>query len=213
MKGIIIYYSGTGNTKYLVNKLMAEFDNKQNDLLAISIEEFNLNVIDYDVLIFAFPNYFGHAPSFFIDFIKNNLPETNREKVVFLIATESLENTISFKEVESELTSKGYRIKLAKSYTMPSNIQGVDIQIAENLFEMFKNEDKRLSVNYNACIKCRFCIRGCYFNNIKLVDNKIEHLENCKLCMRCLNLCPKNAICFEDINLTQYKDNIGLVII
>lgn len=43
------------------------------------------------------------------------------------------------------------------------------------------------------CISCGLCVKQCPMQNLVLNDNGIIQKNNCTLCYRCVNLCPKKA--------------------
>ncbi|MDF2606471.1 MAG: putative polyferredoxin [Bacillales bacterium] len=244
MNGVIIYFSGTGNTKLIVNNFNKVFQQKNITLDILSIEK-NADSIHskYDFIIIGFPNYFGRAPTFFLNYLKEQVPNTNESIPVGIFCTESIPDSTSFKEVEEIMLSKNYQILLNEHFHMPNNLNIDEVTkivngdvvhekifskinlFAENLslnrksFEIpnkvsqaFPSIFDNLLVDMNLCIKCRFCLRCCPFDNIILDHQKIKILDNCANCMRCVNICPKNAINFSDKKIKQYKENIGLVI-
>ena len=52
---------------------------------------------------------------------------------------------------------------------------------------------KKFKVN-EGCISCGKCVKGCYQNNIRLVDGKPVWGPDCTHCMACINQCPKGVI-------------------
>lgn len=60
-------------------------------------------------------------------------------------------------------------------------------------FNQFARSTKSFSVNEN-CIGCGLCEQNCPAKTIKLVDNKPTWGKKCYQCLKCINLCPKEAI-------------------
>ena len=48
--------------------------------------------------------------------------------------------------------------------------------------------------------------------NIENIGGEIKFRDNCIMCCRCVNACPKNAIMYNEKEHTQYKENIDLVV-
>ncbi len=57
------------------------------------------------------------------------------------------------------------------------------------------------------CVGCGICERECPTNNIKtLKQNKsIEFGKECSACLRCINICPHNAILFKGNEHNKYE--------
>jgi ferredoxin len=243
MLGILIYFSGTGNTKFIANNLLKVYNQKNITLDVLSIEATTEIVYSkYDFIILGFPNYFGSAPRFFIDYLIRRMPTTKVPIPVGLFCTEAISNSTSFVEVEEIMSGKNYNIITKEHFHMSNNLRIEEISKISNeeideekifskikLFveafsfnncnlensnfigQSFSVIQDNLLVDKNLCIKCRFCLRNCPFDNIKFENQQIKILGNCENCMRCVNICPKNTINYSNSKINQYKDNIGLV--
>ena len=44
------------------------------------------------------------------------------------------------------------------------------------------------------CIGCGKCEKLCPMNNIKIVDKKVVQNNQCTMCYRCINNCPKQTM-------------------
>ena len=66
MKILTLYFSGTGNTAFVVKEMAKSFKKYKIDMEAISIEAFTdediPKIIDADRLIFAYPVYGSMSP-------------------------------------------------------------------------------------------------------------------------------------------------------
>jgi flavodoxin len=85
-----IYFSGTGNTRYAVERFVSLIDNEAD---CFSIED--RSVIDelpkHDTIVFGFPVYYSNLPKIAKGFITDN-NECFAGKKVFVIATKALHN-------------------------------------------------------------------------------------------------------------------------
>lgn len=83
-----VYFSGTGNTKYCIEKFLSAIG---GDAVAVPIE--NPAVVEEiknaDGIVFAYPVYYSNLPKIVRDFIVNNC-DIWRGKRVFIIATMGL---------------------------------------------------------------------------------------------------------------------------
>ena len=82
-----IYLSGTGNTRYIVNKLLDELGRK-GTVLPIESEDVK-KAFDGDEIILAYPTMFSNIPYLVRDFINKNQNEWKGKKI-FLITTMGL---------------------------------------------------------------------------------------------------------------------------
>ncbi|MDF2945857.1 MAG: putative polyferredoxin [Bacillales bacterium] len=243
MLGILLYFSGTGNTKLIADNFLKVYNQKNITLDILSIEAATeIDNSKYNFIIIGFPNHFGSTPKFFVDYLISRIPPTKVTIPVGLFCTEAIPDSTSFVEVEDIMSGKNYNIITKEHFHMPNNLrieeisnitnEEVDeekifskIQLFVEAFSFNKCNSENfnvighsfsvvqdnLLVDKNLCIKCRFCLRNCPFDNIKFEDQQIKILENCENCMRCVNICPKNAINYSNSKINQYKDNIGLV--
>lgn len=87
-KMVGIYFSGTGNTKFCVEKFLSYYENSAN---AISIEDGQaVEAIQQSAeIVFAYPVYFSNMPKIVCDFINKNYSVFFGKKV-FVIATMGL---------------------------------------------------------------------------------------------------------------------------
>jgi ferredoxin len=63
---------------------------------------------------------------------------------------------------------------------------------------------KRLSVNYDLCVKCGKCAKNCPTGNIAMRD-EITFANKCISCQKCIHKCPVNAFLYKGKPIEQYK--------
>jgi len=67
--------------------------------------------------------------------------------------------------------------------------------MSQNLFWPKMEETCRSSIRVDSdCIRCGLCVERCPAKNLSLGENGIVQHDNCYICYRCVNLCPKQAI-------------------
>ena len=87
MKILICYFSGTGNTKRVVDKFAECLEENENEVTLQRVEhEFNLNIEDFDLIGFGYPVHAFNAPEIILDFVKK-LKKLENKKDVFIINT------------------------------------------------------------------------------------------------------------------------------
>jgi ferredoxin/flavodoxin len=125
MKRIIIYYfSGTGNTRWVAERLQIALKMLGHKADCFSIEKVTKDVVSEQImvadnLILAFPAYGSTAPGPMKDFI-NNLPSLN-EKSLTLFATHAMASGDTAYHISTLLTQKGYKLKQTRHFVMPNN--------------------------------------------------------------------------------------------
>jgi ferredoxin/flavodoxin len=118
MKGIIFYYSNTGNTllacKYLAHKLSAVNFN------FCSIKEQKIiNLDQYNIAGFATFTDSWEPPKIFVDFILQ-IPEQNR-KPAFLLNTFGFFSGKTLKRMNQHVTARGFLVLCGHSLNTPEN--------------------------------------------------------------------------------------------
>ena len=122
MKGIVLYFSGTGNTKFVANKISEEFIKNGCEIDIYSIEEkVDLKNISYDYLILGFPKYFEYIPKFFIEYLEDNLNDSSEEIKTMIFSTGKDKSKVYFNELEKKLLKKNYKVIVTKNFQMPDS--------------------------------------------------------------------------------------------
>lgn len=212
MKVLICYFSGTGNTRKVVNKFAEALTAEGSEPTSYKIEDnnFNYNVKDYDILGIAYPVHAFNAPSIILDFAKSL--EESRGQRVFILNTsgEPLKlNNISSIKLTKILAKKGYNVTNEYHYCMPYNII---FRHTDNMaYKMWKTAQEVIPYD------CRELLSGKY----SLLDKvfmgsfiawlfRIEHWggrfngkrykvsNNCIHCGKCVNICPTHNITLKD---------------
>lgn len=251
MNVLILYFSGTGNTYFIANKIYNWLNKEGYNIKMQSFENFQLKDIEEtDILIFAYPIYACGIP----DFIENHLQQLNtvQNKGVIVYCTMGLYAGNSLKKVIKFFSKKGFKSIDYKEIKMPgsdglvfmkkdskyvknvlstdyhqssevngainniinkvdeANLIGVDnlpekipgLKISRMIIGglvkfVYRFMENRLKKKFwvdKSCIKCGLCEDNCPAKNIIIREDKIEFLDRCYLCMRCINQCPVEAI-------------------
>lgn len=83
------------------------------------------------------------------------------------------------------------------------------------LWPIIERNDRGSFTVDNDCNRCGLCVRCCPVQNLALTENGIQQKNNCILCYRCANICPKKAatVMLHTKPKRQYKgitDNCNL---
>ncbi|MFW6049133.1 MAG: flavodoxin family protein, partial [Candidatus Bipolaricaulota bacterium] len=78
MKILILYFSGTGNTKFIANKIATKLERKGHHVTPTSVENFEPEeASSYDFLVFGYPIYGYDMPKFLKGYLQRlSLPSS-----------------------------------------------------------------------------------------------------------------------------------------
>lgn len=249
MKGLIAFFSGTGNTEYLGKLIADEFQKKNIECELFNIESSKELKDEYDFYVFASPIHVEVFPKIFTDWLSEKAPKVNDKRCI-LLSTQASAVGYGGRQVSKLLEKKGYNIVYMRSIPMPNNyylgkfkttteekklemLNEIPKEV-ENIVEGFLRDDiyiekesfymtelcklvykvympilnnfakKNLTVDYDVCIKCKKCEKGCPVGNIKFQD-KISFENRCIGCQRCVQKCPVNAFKYQEKHFKQLK--------
>lgn len=205
-----IYFSGTGNTKYCIEKFLEECG---NDVRSYSIEDKNAvsEISLNDTIVMAYPVYYSNIPKILSDFIRNN-SNIWQDKEVFIIATMGLFSGDGAGILARLLKSFGAKILGGLHLKMPDCISDVKLlkrTLDENR-EIVKKAEDKIKITAENFKKKEFSQEGigvfyhiaglfgqrlyCY-NATKNYSDKLKiDREKCIGCGICAKLCPMNNI-------------------
>ena len=221
----ILYFSSTGNSLYISQKLKDKIGGK-----IVYIPTYQGDGSEFEHIFIVTPIYSFGMPSHVFDL----LPRLNRQTEITVIQNYggmiggadyyaycyALQNGLNIKSV--------YTIKMPENFTLTFTmpkfylkkiLQGADKRIDNVITKITNGEQsiprkkrtkeakylknksnwhiigERFSVNEN-CTKCGKCIKVCPVNNIVMAGNKIEFYDYCVACLGCYHRCPNKAIVY-----------------
>lgn len=201
-----IYFSGTGNTKYCIEKFLEECG---NDVRSYSIEDENAvsEISLHDTIVIAYPVYYSNIPKILSDFIKNN-STIWQDKKVFIIATMGLFSGDGAGILGRLLKSFGAKILGGLHLKMPDCISDVSLlkRSLDDNREIVKKSVEKIKITAENFKKGEFSQEGigllyhiagllgqrlyCY-NATKNYSDKLKiDREKCIGCGICAKLCP-----------------------
>lgn len=121
MKTLIVYFSGTGNTKAIARGYEKAITKAGHSVNLASIE--NLREIpEHDFLIVGGPIYAGNMPDKLINWIRVTLPANGLNKKAIVYSTSAgLLKVNGVKSIGKKLIKKGYTLIDAPTFEMPRN--------------------------------------------------------------------------------------------
>ena len=213
MKILICYFSGTGNTKRVVDKYVEAFKNKgcEVDTFRVENQNFNYNLNDYDKIGLAYPIHAFNAPAIIFSFIKK-FPKLESEKPLFIIKTsgEPLKlNNISSIKPMSILKKKNFKLTNEYHYCMPYNI--IFRHTDSMAYKMWETAKQLIPIDAQEILDGKEVkLKKFPFGRPLAFVFRIEHWggrfngkrykvkDNCAHCNACVNICPTHNIAVEN---------------
>lgn len=251
MKAYILYFSGTGNTAYVANKISGIMQELQVATEVHSMEDkIQIQKDSFDMLILGCPKYYEYPVLDFIKYLKKNLPTAAKKIPVMFFCTQASPLKTDFRKIEKMLSRKNYQLTVSRSIPLANNMVIMDmfpVTAEEKKSFNLKQLDKELrplvtdflsgiehkeepqfimrlvghisavlctwlfsllAVKYSPsadCTGCSLCSKKCPKKNIKMVNGRPRFCKQCIFCMRCINICPSNAILYNKKKRSQYK--------
>lgn len=215
MKGIIIYFSGTGNTEFVIKHIVSEFENKNIQCALLDIAKNNEVKDEYDFYIFASPIHVEIFPKIFVDWLRKKLPKVDHKKCI-IVSTQASAVGYGGRQISGILEKKGYDIVYLRSIPMPNNYyMGKFKATPESKKNEMKNEvsnevnvlvEKFLkgdiyiekeSVYMTALAKVIYKMCIPYFHSYARKNFTVDY-NKCIKCKKCQNDCPVNNIRFDE---------------
>lgn len=226
MNTLIIYFTGTFNTRYLVTKIKDRLS-KLNSNFKVDTLEVNKNSLikdlsSYELIFFSYPIYAFNVPSLFIKYLKK-LKFNNLKNTKYIIAKQSGEtfaiNNASSNEIYNLLKFK-FKINVKDineyHFILPYNIH---FKFNDNFIKEILNYDKKLleimiydlkNNISNVKLKTNFIYNfASYLFRIQRLGGYINSYfykvdySKCSRCYKCFNICP-----IENIVLDQKTNKI-----
>jgi NAD-dependent dihydropyrimidine dehydrogenase PreA subunit/flavodoxin len=223
--GAAIFFSGTGNTKYIA-RLFKERLKKENiniDIIDIQKEE-SLNK-EYDFYIFGGPIHAEMIPKILTDWVVKNIPNENKKCIVYhtLAGDKHSPSRIYLAKL---LNKKGLDVVINTSIQMPNNYyhrffkRETDEEIS-NVLSLAPNRvdeivkdfinDNRSNINYKKNIMGLKMVYGGFLKYAKNYAKRNFSLDEkkCINCKICEHECPTKNISMNDKKIEFYNNCIG----
>lgn len=222
MKTLIIYFTGTYNTKYLVEKIKEGFQKEElGEITTFSIDGSSkpISLSSYDLIIFSYPIYAFNTPIIFDRFVKKLRFHKNQKVIIAKQSGEPLKlNSSSSYSLIRKINREKAILLGEYHFLMPYNIH---FRYDDNFIkELFNYNNKLLDIliyEYKNKI-----IRKVKYNLFYAFNSfifKIQRLggplnsyfykvdySKCIMCKKCINECPVNNIAI-DLKTNKIKFN------
>lgn len=208
-----VYLSGTGNTKYCIEKLIRLVD---NTAIAIPIESKDAaeQIAMHDTIYLAYPTQFSNSPYMVRDFIKKH-KELWKGKNVFCIVTMGAFSGDGAGCTARLLRKYGAKIIGGLHIKMPDSVCDVKFlkKSLEDNKELVRMADSKIIEVSEKILKGRyphnglsiishimglFCQRLWNYKRTSSYSDKLKISDSCIGCGLCSELCPMNNIKIVD---------------
>lgn len=209
-----VYFSGTGNTKYCVEKLLQEYD---PDGKAYSIEAENTvqEICSHSEMILGYPVQFSNIPKILQDFIVDNRCVWKNKKV-FILATMGLFSGDAAGILARLLARYGANIVGGLHLKMPDSIgdeKALKRTLAQNQ-ELVRRAEQTIKKAAQAWKDNHPCQDGMGFlnhlaglfgqrlyfrNHTKEYSDRLKiDKAQCIRCGKCITICPMKNLCWKE---------------
>jgi ferredoxin/flavodoxin len=211
LKGIILYFSLTGNTKLACKYIKNKVQNVEFDLVDMRHGQANLS--SYDIVGFAtYSNEFSIAR-----FVKNYIDDMpSMDKTAFVFSTFGRDNGNTTRDLAQSITRKGFKVVLDFALHTPENYppvikwgHGYENHPTHQELEEFNASIKRLSdiatkIENNEILTAKKITKK-FSHRIMtkisrpsmmryLMGHKKINADLCVQCKKCIEACPYDAI-------------------
>lgn len=219
----IYYFSGTGNTAFVVNKITERLKALGNDVDAKSCEENTRLNKEFDILGIAFPIHSSFAPKIFSDFL-DKLPQKENTPFFAVVTSGYMAGDV-VKTLERKLKEKGYipflyrnivvgnnlhlpvfcPLKVTKQDKLDKRLNRINKKvedIVKRIDKLCESEDSKSFIGEKKEIRGNGIIGkifGLTQRRVGKIHEKINFKgfntdEKCTKCQWCIKNCPTNNI-------------------
>lgn len=211
-----IYFSGTGNTRYCVNKFLEYFNNGlQSEMYSIEEAIAVQKIKENANIVFGYPVYYSDLPMIVREFINNN-SKIFEGKNIFIIATMGLFSGDGtgcsarlFKKFGANILG-GLHLKMpdcigdvkALKKPLEKNIQIVkeaDFKIRQTVTNLQKGRYSQDGLTIISRFAGLFGQRLWFYGKPYRLKDKLKiNYNQCVSCRRCAEICPMKNIVISD---------------
>lgn len=208
MRLLLLYYTGTYNTRYIANLLKSKLSTFYDvDMVEVNSDISKIDISIYDIIGIGYPIYAFNVPKYFLKYLKKLYFPKDKKYFIFKNSGETYEaNDTSSLSLIKFLKKKKIEIKNEYHFVMPYNIH---FRFEDNLIkEMLDKDDKLAQIVVYDLLNENHNIKNYKFR-YKIVTNllKIQAFggtvnsffykvdsKKCTKCKKCIQECPVKNI-------------------
>lgn len=209
MNVLLVYFTGTYNTEFLVRQVEKRFilQGAKVDKIAITKNADSVETTDYDYIGFSYPIYGFNAPAPFIKYIKRLKFHKNQRYFIFKNSGETMGlNNASSRRIMRIMKKNKCTFLGEYHFVMPYNIH---FPYDEDFIYQIIEKDKKLldimfynlSINKVKKIKSNIIYTlGAFFVSIQSIGGNVNSFfykvdnKKCNKCGLCVRNCPSHNI-------------------
>lgn len=224
MKGILYYFSGTGNTKWAAERFSDYFKLYGINIEIVNLEKESFMLGDHDFTIIGTPIYFAEVPRIVSNFIAS-IPQCNDNKRFLIFSTSSGKSSGTLDMLSAMPKEKGYSIASQVNIIMPSDFkhnkcgnalnENDIINLTEKASCKIKNVVKDFLTDKTTIEKASsFSIAVARFMKVMNSSKRmhmVKYLDcttDCIRCGLCLRNCPCGNITFNNGSVVFHSNCI-----
>ena len=209
MKILLIYYTGTYNTKYVTNVLKNRLikENYVVDVVEVNVDASIIELNNYDIIGFGYPIYAFNSPNIFNKYLRKLKLPKDKRYFIYKNSGETLKyNNASSRTIWKILKKNKCTISNEYHIVMPYNIhfrfddrfvkeilEYLDKQIEIIVNDLVHNKESKIRANLLLkLISCFYSIQR-LGGPVNSLFYKIDYTK-CGKCNKCLNNCPVHNI-------------------
>ena len=217
---VVFYFSGTGNTWWVADRIKRQLDAKNINASVVSIDTLSPKKADWwiktaDLVLFGWPVYSSDLPLPFKRFIES-LPISGKKKHIHTFCTQMGASGDGAWISRKRFLSKGLIVDTAAHFTMPSNMSMLHNFLGtpdeESIKRIMAKCEQQVACYVERLLTSRARVtgrygfllgmiqRGMYRLSVRKSQNRIGvDKDRCTACGLCVSLCPMHNIILKEI--------------
>ena len=211
MKVLLIYYTGTYNTRFVTNALKNRLIKAGYfvDAIEVNIDTSIVDLGDYDIIGLGYPIYAFNSPNIFNKYLKKVKFLSNKKYFIYKNSGETLKyNDASSRVILSILNKQKCEIKNEYHVVMPYTIHFrfddtfvkeilnyLDKQLEIITYDLLHNEETKIPEPVYLKLISRFYTLQRLGGPVNSLFYKIDYTK-CIKCHKCMDNCPVHNIKF-----------------